>query len=158
MLSSLLLDVQPSSSFWSELPPGSFPPPAISCQREGELCCLLGGISRASAPLVPCRLPFPAVAHAHGYVHTRVPVCASRARDIAALSLCTVGQDSWALFSPYPAHCHGKDRGAVCAGHGANMDYDNLHFCYFLFPGKRGKVKPVLTTVGCIVPYSKAMV
>lgn len=84
----------------------------------------------------------------HTFVHTRVPACACAVWDTATLSLLRVGQDRGALFSPSPTHCRGRERGVIYAGHGANVDYANLHFCSFLFPGKRGKVKAVLNHCG----------
>lgn len=135
------------------------------CRVVPATCPLLPAWGRAVLPAgrhqqgrcSPCSLQAVTAPVAQGGAHT-CPVCASRARDIATLPLRRMGQESWTLFSPSPTHCHAGERGVICAGHGANMDCDNLHFCYFLFPGKRGKVKPVLAIVGCILPYSKAMV
>lgn len=135
------------------------------CRVVPATCPLLPAWGRAVLPAgrhqqgrcSPCSLQAVTAPVAQGGAHT-CPVCASRARDIATLPLRRMGQESWTLFSPSPTHCHAGERGVICAGHGANMDCDNLHFCYFLFPGKREKVKPVLAIVGCILPYSKAMV
>lgn len=135
------------------------------CRVIPATCPLLPAWGRAVLPAgrhqqggcSPCSLQAVTAPVAQGGAHT-CPVCASRARDIATLRLCRMGQDSGTLFSPSPTHCHAGERGLICAGHGANMACDNLHFCYFLFPGKRGKVTPVLAIVGCILPYSKAMV
>lgn len=75
-------------------------------------------------------------------------VCEQSLGHCCSVSLCRVGQDRGTLFSPSPTHCHGRERGVISAGHGANADYANLHFYHFLFPGKRGKVKPVLNHCG----------
>lgn len=81
---AIFLEVQPSSSSCSELPAGLFLPPALSCQHEGELCCLQGGISRAGAPRAPCRLSLPLL---HKEVHTRV-LCVPAEPGTLPLSLC----------------------------------------------------------------------
>lgn len=81
--------------------------------------------------------------------HTSSCVCVQAEPGALLLSLCagwvrTVGHY---LVLPLQA-AMGREKGVTCAGHGANVDYPNLHFRHFLFPGKRGKVKPILNHCG----------
>lgn len=152
MSSSLLLDT--AAPALSSLRAYSCQLPSPASVRKSCAACWEASAG-PELSRVPRRLSLPPVAqggvqmHLFMCTHLLLCVCVQAEPGALLLSLCagwvrTVGHY---LVLPLQA-AMGREKGVTCAGHGANVDYPNLHFRHFLFPGKRGKVKPILNHCG----------